>query len=349
MATEMPNINGDQRKSFFDRPEGWTGMIGFGLLGLGLFIFSPTILALLTTTLGMICVALVIGAIVYLALSPQFRNIVWAAYQIFCKKITGVLIEMDPIAIVNGYLDQLRKNRDVMNDQITKLRQQMGSLKRLITSNEADRIQNLKLAEAAKKKVNGSAETQDVQDAKAQMMLKGRKAGRLNNSNQNLQQLYTKLEVVYRVLKKMYENTGYVLEDTEDEVKTRTIEYEAIKVSSNAFRSAMSVINGDKDKKALFDETMEFMANNIGQRVGEMEHFMDISKSLMDGIDLQNGVFEEDGLKMLEEWENKSTTLLLSDGEKKSVIEAANDVNVGADEEVEETVPVGRKSRYTKS
>ena len=338
MATEMPNINGDQRKSFWDRPEGWTGMIVFGLVALGLVVFSPTILSLLTTTLGMIGVALVIGAILYLALDPKFRNIVWAAYQIFCKKVTGAIIEMDPIAIVNGYLDTLEKNRSIMNDQISKLRQQMGSLKRLIDTNETTRQNNLKLMKQAQGKDD------------AQFMLKSRAAGRLQNSNVNLQQLYTKLEVVYRVLKKMYENTGYVLEDTRDEVTTRSREYEAIKVSSNAFRSAMSVINGDKDKKAIFDDTMEFMADNIGQRVGEMEHFMDISKSFMDGIDLQNGVFEQDGLKMLEEWESKGTTLLLSEGEKKSAIAAANDSSMSADEETEEKVTVGRsKTRYTQS
>lgn len=347
MATEMPNINGDKTKSFWERKEGWTGMIIPALLGLAFFIYSPQILALLSTTLGAIVVLGVIGAIVYMALDPTIRNIVWAAYQIFCKKVTGAIIEMDPIAIVQGYLKQLRANREVMNEQITKLRQQMGSLKRVIETNEASRVQSLKAAKVAKAKIG---DTDSGVDAKAQLLLKTRAASRLENSNVNLQQLYTKLEVVYRVLKKMYENTGYVLEDTEDEVRTRIIEYEAIKTSSNAFRSAMSVINGDKDKKALFDETMEFMADNIGQRVGEMEHFMDISKSLMDGIDLQNGVFEEDGLKMLEEWENKSTTLLLSDNEKKAVIKAANDVSVDLDEdvEVEETVPL-RRGRYTTS
>lgn len=335
MATEIPNINGDQRKSFWERPEGWTGMILAGALGLAFVIYSPVILSLLSTTLGAIGVLAVIGAILFLALDPRFRNIVWAAYQIFCKKVTGAIIEMDPIAIVNGYLNQLEKNRAVMNDQISKLRQQMGSLKRLIDTNEATRVQNLKLMKAAQ----GKDDTQ--------FMLKSRAAGRLQSSNLNLNQLYTKLEVVYRVLKKMYENTGYVLEDTRDEVQTRSREYEAIKVSSNAFRSAMSVINGDRDKKAIFDDTMEFMADNIGQRVGEMEHFMDISKSFMDGIDLQNGVFEQDGLKMLEDWENKSTTLLLSDGEKKAVIAAANDDNIDADEEV--TVPVSRGGSAKKS
>ena len=48
-------------------------------------------------------------------------------------------------------------------------------------------------------------------------------------------------------------------------------------------------------------------------KVGEMERFMDMSSNLMKSIDLQNGVFEDEGMKMLEEWE-KNSTLILSGG-----------------------------------
>jgi hypothetical protein len=45
---------------------------------------------------------------------------------------------------------------------------------------------------------------------------------------------------------------------------------------------------------------LEAMAEDVGQKVGEMERFMDVSRNFMDSIDLQNGVFEEEGLAMLE-------------------------------------------------
>lgn len=324
-----PSMNEVVPKSFWERKEGWTGMIILGLIGFGLFSISPTILLLLQDTTYALMLLGGLAAVAYLAMNTQFRNMVWAAYQIFCRKVTGILIEMDPIAIVNGYIEKLEKNRENMAEQINKLRQQMGSLKRLIDTNEKSRVENIQLMQAAK----GKNDTQFV--------LKSRAAGRLQDSNLNLQQLYTKLEVVYRVLNKMYENAGVILEDTKDDVKIRTTEYAAIKVSSNAFRSAMSVINGDKDKKAIFDQTMEFMADNIGQRVGEMEHFMDISKSFMDGIDLQNGVFEQSGLKMLENWEKQSTTLLLTGSEKKDLIASANDENSVVDLDEDRTVKVG--------
>ena len=38
---------------------------------------------------------------------------------------------------------------------------------------------------------------------------------------------------------------------------------------------------------------------------------MEMSANVMDSIDLQNGVFQEEGMQMLEKWENESTLMLL--------------------------------------
>jgi hypothetical protein len=47
-----------------------------------------------------------------------------------------------------------------------------------------------------------------------------------------------------------------------------------------------------------------------------MERFMELSENFMNSVDLQNGVFEEEGLKMLQEYEEKSKLLLMGTGEK---------------------------------
>jgi hypothetical protein len=51
---------------------------------------------------------------------------------------------------------------------------------------------------------------------------------------------------------------------------------------------------------------LEALADDIGKKVGEMERFMDTSRNLMASIDLQNGVFEDEGLRMLEEFEKQN-------------------------------------------
>ena len=139
------------------------------------------------------------------------------------------------------------------------------------------------------------------------------RAARLRESNQKYQVLLTKMEVLNRVLNRMHQNSEVLLEDTRDQVDLRIQERKAIRASHGAMQSAMSVINGDPDQRAMFDQAMEAVAEDVANKVGEMERMMELSNSFMDSVDLQNGVFADEGLRMLEEWEKKSE-LLLSDG-----------------------------------
>ena len=77
--------------------------------------------------------------------------------------------------------------------------------------------------------------------------------------------------------------------------------------------SAMDIIKGDSDKRAMFDQAVEVIADDVANKVGEMERFMELSDTFMNSVDLQNGVFEEEGMKMLEKFEKESTLLLMGD------------------------------------
>lgn len=78
----------------------------------------------------------------------------------------------------------------------------------------------------------------------------------------------------------------------------------------------------------MFDQALEAIADDVSAKVGEMERFMEVSSNFMDSVDLQNGVFEEEGMKMLEKWETEGVSLLL--GNEKSVLikKANNDSDI---------------------
>ena len=145
------------------------------------------------------------------------------------------------------------------------------------------------------------------------MILKSRKAGRLKESNMRLEDLYKKMEVLYRVLSKMYENSEILKEDIADQVEVKEQERKAIHASHSAMKSAMNIISGNTDARYMFDMALEAIADDVSEKVGEMERFMDMSSNFMESVDLRNGVFEEEGLAMLEEWEKKGVSKILGD------------------------------------
>lgn len=288
-----------QSKSFWQRPEGITGgLILAGLvIGGGILLSNilPVLITLAQNTLYLSGMLAALGAIIYVVLDPKMRNLVWYMYMSAMRWVTGLFVQVDPIGILKSYIEDLEKNLRTLSKQIGALRGQMRQLKGIMDGNNTEIQKNLAIAERAQK-----------QGDEKNLTISTRKAGRLQEANTKYDVLLQKMEVLYRVLSKMYENSEIVLEDTRDQVNLKEQEYQAIKASHNAIRSAQSILSGNPDQRAMFDQALEAMAEEVSQKVGDMERFMDTSRSLLDSIDLQNGVFQEEGLQLLEQWEKQS-------------------------------------------
>ena len=309
-----------EQKSFWQRPEGITGLLflAAAVIGGGVLLSSllPTLILLAQNTLYLAGMLGALGVLVYTVMDPKMRNLVFYMYKSVMRWITGMFVKIDPISILKSYIEDLEDNLRSMSKQIGALRGQMRQLKGTMDTNNADIQKNMTIAERAKK-------TSDEKN----VALSARKAGRLQDANAKYELLYKQMEVLYRVLTKMYENSELVLEDTKDQVNLKEQEYKAISASHGAIRSAMSIISGDPDQRALYDQALEALADDVGQKVGEMERFMDTSKNLMASIDLQNGVFEDEGIRLLEQWEKQSPLLSTSGKDKKNEIEKPLDLN----------------------
>lgn len=293
-------------KSFWKRPEGVTGSVFLVALlaGAGFLLVKlwPLIIGAVSSILSLSIMLLVLGAIIYMALDPKMRGLIGYMYKSTMRWLTGLFVTIDPIGILKNYVDDLQDNLNKMSKQIGVVRGQMRKLKTIQDENSKEIDYSMKLASKAKQ-----------MGQQKQVLLSSRKAARLRESNAKYAALHNKLSILYRVLTKMYSNSEVLLEDTKDQVKLKEQERKAIRASHSAMKSAMSVISGDSDKRAMFDQALESIADDVSQKVGEMERFMEMSSDFMNSVDLQNGVFEEEGMKMLEKWENESTLLLMGD------------------------------------
>lgn len=291
-------------KSFWKRPEGVTGALFLVALLIGatylVLANMSAIVALASNVLYLSLMLIGLGLLLYVVLDPRMRNLVWYMYKSAMRWITGLFIQIDPIGILKSYVQDLEKNLKKLSRQIGSLRGQMRRLQTLTEENEKEIEYNMLLAQKAKEKGQEN-----------QVLLASRKAARLQESNQKYANLQDKMSILYRVLSRMYANSEILLEDTKDQVKLKEQERKAIRTSYSAMKNAMDIISGSGSKREMFDAALENIADDLANKVGEMEHFMEMSASLMDSVDLQSGIFEEQGLKMLEEWERNSSIMLM--------------------------------------
>ncbi|MEL6275112.1 MAG: hypothetical protein AAFU03_08425 [Bacteroidota bacterium] len=296
----------EQKKSFWRRPEGITGLLFLIALiaGGGYLIttFWAQIIGFIGTTLGLAAAIAVLGVVAYMVLDKRTRTLFGYMYKSVMRWITGLFVQIDPIGILKSYVEEMGKNLNKLREQIGNIRGQMRHLQMLMEKNDTEIKNQLSLAKVARDKGKEQA-----------MILSSRKAARLKESNEKYDVLLKRMDILRRILSRMHDNSEILLEDTKDQVKLKEQERKAIRASHSAMKSAMSVINGNPDQRAMFDMAMEAITEDVANKVGEMERFMEMSANFMDSVDLQNGVFEEQGLKMLEEYERESR-LLLNEG-----------------------------------
>ena len=298
------NLPSKKSKSFWSRPEGVLGAIILMaiIVGGGYLIISnmAALTAFMGNVLGLAVTVLAIGVLLYMVIDPKMRNLVSYMYKSVMRKITSIFITIDPIGILKNYIDDMQTNLSNLDNQISNLMGQIRKIKSLWTKNEEDIRVNLLRAKKAK----------ELGDEK-NTLLSSRKAARLKDVNEKYAVLLKKMDILKRLLKKMYDNSEILLEDTKDQVKVKEEERKAIRTSHTAMKSAMNILRGNKDKRMMFDEAVEYIADDIANKVGEMERMMELSSNFMESIDLENAQFEDKGLQMLEEFEKQSTLLML--------------------------------------
>jgi len=321
----MSDLNQAKPKSFWKRPEGVTGAIFLiGIIILIAMFANPImafIIGLLQNTITMVALFVVLGVMLYVLLDPKMRALIWYMYKSVMRWITGLFVQIDPISILKSYIDYLYDQLKKMNEQIAKLKGQMSKLKRLIENNKKEMEQNLRMAEQAKKKGNMEL-----------VAINTRQYGRLKEANERYTTLLNKIELLYKVLSKIHKNSGYLIKDTENEVRMREQERKAIRAGHSAMKSAMNIISGNSDRKEMFDMAMENIVDDVHNKIGEMERFIEVSGSFIDSIDLQNGVYEQEGLEILQKMEKEGMSFLLGDsvddlkGEKEQEKEVSKDI-----------------------
>lgn len=311
-------------KSFWERPEGTTGMVALGLGIGGLVLAGPAILGfltMLTAIVGQAITLAILGVALFILLNIVFNSkvqtLVRYMFKSAMRKITGLFIEIDPIGIMKNYVSDLTDKRETMAKSRDRLRGQITVLEREIKANNSAYESSMAQAKIAHEKGNTSV-----------FSISSRQAGRLEKLNkESFEPLLAQMNVHLRALNKYYDVTGVVIEDLNNEVRAREKERKMMFESYSAMKAAKAILQGGTDERQLYDQAMEYVVEDYGMKLGEIESFIENSKGFVDGLDIQNGVYEADALAKLQEWEKSADSVLLGK-EKAKMLEMSTATSV---------------------
>jgi hypothetical protein len=308
---------------FFKKPEGKTGIAFMVLIGGGLlFAFYkilPWLITLAQNTLYLALLVIGLVALVAIVSSKEFRISVWAFYQVMMKALTGLIVELDPIAIIKGYIKKVKGFRETAGEKIGLLNGQIQKLSMRIDSNRSAIEDSLKRAKVVKESEKWDADLRLMKVA-----VEARKAARKKDSNVRLYDMLVKMQKMYKALTKLHDVSGIVVEDLEDQATNMIQEWEAAKAAGSALRSIKKAMQGTADDRFIFEMSFEKMQNDVSKQLGEFQTFLDFSTDIIDNVDIENALFAEEGLKMLDEFEEKGFATMMKTFEDAAIAKASS-------------------------
>jgi outer membrane murein-binding lipoprotein Lpp len=322
MAADLSQIGGDSpQKSFWSKPEGITSLFFMAAVGaVGLYYFNKIVEFLIKVTentlyLGFLLAAL--GLIIFLITSKDVRTAVFFLYKTLMRKIAGLIVQLDPIAIMKIYIQDLREKKEKMSGQVDILAGQLTKLNKKINENN----DNIKLKFAEANKANTMTDKPGMKEAASLATIEG--AG-LQEMNEKLLPLQRNMKTILGFMEKVQTSADYIIKETEIKVKLKEAEYEIVKSSSNALKTAISIFKGNPDKKFYFDESMDYIQDDMSKKLGEMKRAMDLSMDFVNSVDIQNGILTDKGQVMLDAFNNGEFKMISIDAPAETSTKAIN-------------------------
>jgi|SRR5579859_6186305 len=308
MSPGSPAMQG--LKSFWQRPEGTVGKIALVIAclaaGYGFVQILPWLIAAATDTLHLI---MLIGGILvglFVLTDHRVRTLAKLVFQSTMRYLTGLFIELDPIGILKNYIAEMKKNLAVMDEQLGNLNGSIRTLQNQIDTNQKEAEHSLALVNQADKRMAAPGLAPlDQQQFMAAKITNQRHAASLLSINKSLNDLRNKLQILYDQLIRWRATAEFQVTDKENRVSEEEMRRKALKKAYSVFQAAKKIFRGDPVANQIYDQTLEYLANDAGQMLGEMEDFNRLANKLMTNMDLETGAINDEAVKQLSEFQQK--------------------------------------------
>jgi hypothetical protein len=279
-------------KSYWNRPGGKFGtIIGLGILGAIGYYLLPILSTIVWNTINF-GIACAVAFVLYMILSNRkLWMSLFYLYEILLKKLVGIVIELDPFIIAEDYINDIEKERNVLYEKTVEVDAQKEGIEMKIKEKQKEKQKQLDIAGAAK--ANGMG---------MELANASRQVSRLEGYIQQLTPIRDNLGKIGNYLTQVHKNSKYMLDDMKNDLELKKDLYHSVTKGNNALKSAMSIFNGDAEKRLMVEQSMDYLKDDIAGKLASMKKAISYSSDFMKSIDLENASYQIEGLRMLEEY-----------------------------------------------
>lgn len=257
-----------QKKSFWSRPEGFTGVIFLGIAAVVGYNLAVLLWPLLVS--GMVAGAVGAGILGTLGLFTRKkpRTLLGNIFRMSAYHLTGLLIPLGPIAILKAQVKDWKKQLAEAVAGIAEIRGVRGLLVSELQENVDEERELIDLAKKAGKKGD-----------KLRMASFGRRAQMLEEQRKRFTVLLKRVDKALKALMRIHRVAHIRVEEAEFEVKTREKEYKIAQKSRSVVKKMTGLIEGMGDSE-LYDRTIQYIEDQSYLGEAEIEVLDDLTSDL---------------------------------------------------------------------
>lgn len=284
--------------SLKDKTTGWQKFVAFGLMAgtgyLGFVVLAamlPTILLAAQSLFWLVVIAVCFGLpALYMVTNPL---VVWGFFKSLAWNFTKFLIKMDPLSVMDRYVEYLQKKLKNMKGSVDTLRGKEEKLERELSALSDSYAKNLENGQAALKQGKSSAASTYGLYAKTD-----------KDKLARMQPLLQRTKTSLKLMSDLEEAAGETILRLSYQIQSRRSEYELNKEVFKGLKSAEDFINSDSDAAKLYGQSIIELEEQTTQYIGYIDGFERRSKGLVENIAIEKQANIDAGLLELQQYMN---------------------------------------------
>lgn len=279
----------------------WVPFVGLGIAGMVFFNkIAPFFIKTFDNVTSLVgSFAAAAGSVFLLILVIHFISKQWdvlsKGYMTFCRNATRAFLKIDPLGYLESYVEKMVIKRKNLQATIVKLDGKKVNLERQMLKLDESIQNNMKTADAASKKNRPS-----LVDTHTTMAERERKSMLIYKP------IYDRMVKNLDFLNRLAENWDSSIVKLKHEIQTKRTEYEMITETFKGISEAEGFANADSEEARNFRDSILLLEESVTQKIASIDDFEKRVKPAMDTFELEKQVDADEGMKLLEQWQNNT-------------------------------------------
>jgi len=284
-----------KKQSFWDRPEGTTGMIIAAAGGLALLYGAYKVMPYVANLMENTFYALAFGAgalgIAYVLIDGSLRRRLSLLYQLSMEKLTYSIIKYDPFGVMREMQRRAAKKLAYADEKMLEVSEQASTINNELEGMKREReevVSNVNWMQT-----HGKAQ-EVIADEASKLTILSEAIERLTKSYDVTYGFYTHLRRVKEEFERYEKKIGW-------EINLREREYKAINAVVSATQIMRAFIKGTDEDIETRNRAIAFVNVDYAEKLGRIESAMEDSTKFLEKADMQKAIYADKGLQLLKD------------------------------------------------